>query len=326
MRKVTYKVGADIALIKYWGKKDEVLRLPLNSSVALNLEGLTTTTTVEFDESYNDEVMIDGMVVAGREKGRIVEQVGRLRQMSGVGLPFKMVSENTFPRATGLSSSASGMAALTLATAGALDMDLTQKQLSILARQASGSACRCVCGGVVEWHEGETSEESFAETIFPASHLQVVDVVVIVGKEAKKVATTDGMKRLHDHQFMKVRLEGVNQKIRELKRLIKAKDIEAIGMLIEAEALEFHSMLLTSTPPIIAWLPETMAVMRKVQELRNQGLQVWFTINTGFNVHVLTTPADLSKVEVAFSKMGEVQQIIVSRVGNGPEEISEHLF
>lgn len=326
MRKVTYKVGADIALIKYWGKKDEVLRLPLNSSVALNLDGLNTTTTVEFDKNYKDQVMIDGEVVGGREKERIVEQVERLRQMSGTGLQFKMVSKNSFPRATGLSSSASGMAALTLAAAGALELDLSQKQLSILARQASGSACRCVCGGVVEWHAGEASEDSYAETIFPAEYVDIVDVVVIVGTKKKLISSTEGMKRLHDHQFMKTRLEGMNQKIRELKRLILAGDMEGIGQLVEAEALEFHSMLLTSSPPIITWLPETVAVMHKVQELRNHGLQAWFTINTGFNVHVLTTSADLSGVESAFFKMEEVQQTIVSRVGNGPEEISVHLF
>lgn len=326
MRKVTYKVGTDIALIKYWGKKDEVLRLPLNSSVALNLDGLTTTTTVEFDGSYNDQVMIDGGVVKGGEKDRIVEQIQRLRLISGVDLPFKMVSENTFPRATGLSSSASGMAALTFATAGALEMDLTQKQLSILARQASGSACRCVCGGVVEWHEGETSEDSYAETIFPAEYLDIVDVVVVVGSKQKIISSTEGMKRLYDHQFMKVRLEGVNQKISELKRLIKAKDIEGIGQLVEAEALEFHSMLLTSSPPIIAWLPETVAVMHKVQELRKQGLGAYFTINTGFNLHVLTTPSDAYTVETLLSKMEQVQQVMVSGVGDGPKELTEHLF
>ena len=182
MSKTTIKASSDIALVKYWGKKDEVLRLPENGSISIVLDGLDTITTVEFDESiFADSVQIQGDVIdlSSREHRRVIKHLDRIRALAGVSLKAKVVSENTFPRGTGLSSSGSGMAALTYAATKALGLELSEKELSILSRQASGTACRCACGGFVEWLDGDTSDTSYSHTVFNADYFDIRDVVAV---------------------------------------------------------------------------------------------------------------------------------------------------
>lgn len=182
MSKVTAKASTDTALIKYWGKKNEELRIPEYGSVSMILDGLDTVTTVEFDEHFTqDEVMIDEEMIdsSSVEYKRVVKQLDRLREKAGKNELFaKVVSKNSFPRSTGLSSSGSGMAALTFAAAIALGLKLAQKELSIFSRLASGTACRCAVGGFVHWMAGDSSETSYSKTIFDKNHWDIRDVVV----------------------------------------------------------------------------------------------------------------------------------------------------
>src|SRR5258708_814130 len=163
MKKITVKASSDVAFIKYWGKKDEKLRLPENGSVSMILYGLNTTTTVEFQKDLRkDEIEIDGE--KDGETKRVVEHLDRIRFIAKISDFARVVSKNSFPKGTGLSSSSSAFAALTIAGTKAAGLKLSERELSILARQGSGSACRCVCGGFVEWKDGNTSEDSYAET------------------------------------------------------------------------------------------------------------------------------------------------------------------
>ena len=182
----------NIAFIKYWGRKDEALRLPTNGSVSMNLSNLSTTTTVEFDQKYfKDEVIING-VQDEKESLRVIKHLDRIRNLAHISEKAKIVSHNNFPSATGLSSSASGFAALTVAASAASGLKLGEKELSILARQGSGSACRSIPGGFVEWIDGDTSETSYAVSIFPAGYWDIADIVAIVSDEKKAYCQVKG--------------------------------------------------------------------------------------------------------------------------------------
>lgn len=326
MNKTTVKASSDVALVKYWGKKDEVLRLPENGSISLKLDGLDTVTTVEFSpELIEDQVIIEG-AEDKEESGRVIKHLDRIRKLAGSNLFAKVMSENTFPKGTGLSSSGSGFAALTVAASKAIGLDLSEKELSILARQGSGTACRCVCGGVVEWKDGDTSETSYSETIFDANHWDLRDIVVVVDEGMKKVSSTEGHTSAQTSIGFGERQKRIQAKIEAVRQAIKDKDFSVLGELVEREALEFHSILLSSTPPLIAWYPGTVQVMHEVQALRERGVPAYFTINTGFNVHVLTLPEYQDQVQSAMNNLSLVRKTLIAKIGGKPEYLAQHLF
>ncbi len=326
MKKSTFRAFTDVALIKYWGKKDDALRLPENGSVSIVLAGLETVTTIEFQP----ELPADLVVIQGESRPVEVERVSshldRLRRMAGSSVFARVESTNRFPRGTGLSSSGSGFAALTVAAADALGLNLSPRELSITARYASGTACRCICGGFVEWHDGSTSEESYAETIFPADYWDVRDVVVVVDEGMKRVSSTQGHKSARSSAFFAARQSRIRAKTETVKQLITTRDFTPFGELVEAEALEFHSILLTSTPPLVAWYPGTVQVIHEVQQMRREGTEAYFTINTGFNVHVLTLPQHVGTVQARLGALPLVINTLTAQVGGAPTALDDPLF
>ncbi|OGJ37509.1 MAG: diphosphomevalonate decarboxylase [Candidatus Pacebacteria bacterium RIFOXYB1_FULL_39_46] len=326
MKKQTVLAHSDVALIKYWGKKDVATQLPENSSVSVALNGLDTITTVEFD----DKLLADDIVIQGSREAKEVERVvlhlERIRNLAQIKTYAKVVSKNTFPKATGLSSSGSGFAALTLAAIGALELKLSPKEISILARKASGTACRCVMGGFIKWLAGDTSSSSYSKTIFDENYWDIRDVIAIVDFDKKKVSSSEGHLSAHSSPFYQVRLQRIPSKIKKIKQYINDKDFSSFGKLIESEALEFHSILLTSKPPLIAWYPGTIAVMNLVQEMRKQGIEAYFTINTGFNVHILTLPQFVDEVQKRVSSLSFVRDVMKATVGGFPQKLDTHLF
>lgn len=326
MKKATIKTASDIALIKYWGKKDEVLRLPENGSVSIKLDGLDTVTTVEFREGLvEDDITIQGEA-NNKETARVVKHLDRIRKQFGKDVYAKVVSQNTFPKGTGLSSSGSGFAALTFAATKSLGMDLSEKELSILCRQGSGTACRCACGGFIEWLDGDTSETSYSYSIQSPDFWDIRDIVVVVDEAKKKVSSTQGHTMAQSSPFYQERQKRIKGKIEKIKGYIADKDFEKMGMLAEKEALEFHSILLTSEVPMLAWYPGTVEVMQEVLILREEGIPCYFTINTGFNVHVLTLPQYEKQVQERMVALSSVQKVLLAKVGGKPVEISDHLF
>ncbi len=213
-----------------------------------------------------------------------------------------------------------------LAAASALGLKLSEKELSILARQGSGSACRSIPDGFVEWVDGETSEASYAKTIFPKEHWDIVDVVAVVSSDIKEVSTTEGQKEARGSKFFAVRLCDMAQKIKKCKRLIREKDFERFGVLIEEEALELHSIMLTSRPSLIYLLPETLTIMRLVKKWRQEGLPVYFTLNTGQNIHLLAQKKDEKNVIEKLKNLEFVKKIIKNYPSNGARLSNKHLF
>lgn len=326
MKKITAQASSDVALIKYWGKKDEQLRLPENGSISLILSGLDTVTTVEFQEKLQkDSVIIQGDSEEG-ESERVKTHLNRIRKLANISTYAKVVSTNTFPKGTGLSSSGSGFAALTYAATKAVGLHLSEKELSILARQGSGTACRCTCGGIVEWKDGNTSDTSFSSSLYSADYWDIRDIIAVVDEGKKLVSSTQGHALAHKSVFFKSRQAHIKQKLAQLKEALKVKNFKELGELIEAEALEFHSILLTSIPPLIAWYPGTIEVMLAVQTMRKEGIEAYFTINTGFNVHVLTLPEFEKEVTHRLKTLSLVKKTLKAKIGEKPSFLEEHLF
>ena len=171
MTTATAQANPNIAFIKYWGNRDNNLRLPMNGSISMNLDGLYTRTTVSFQHSLPfDELVINGHEVRGAGADRVSFILDVIRSMANIHDFAEVITENNFPSGAGIASSASAFAALALAGSKAAGLDLNEAELSRLARRGSGSASRSIPGGFVEWQVGKTDEDSFAFSIAPAEH------------------------------------------------------------------------------------------------------------------------------------------------------------
>ncbi len=325
--KATAIAPSNIAFIKYWGrKKDPKLRLPENGSISMNLSNLLTTTTVEFNNSFTeDEVIFNG----AREEileNRALQHIDKIRTIAEINTKVKIVTENNFPTGTGLSSSASGFAALTVAGAKAADLNLSEKELSILARQGSGSACRSIPDGFVEWLDGDTSKTSYSRTLYKPDYWDVVDVVAVTSTGKKDVPSSIGHTLAQSSMFFSLRKSNMKEKISLCKKYLKEKNFKKLGELIESEALELHAIYLTSIPSLIYLLPSTLRVMHAVKRWRADGLSVYFTLNTGQDIHLICEKKNAKKVASLAEKVEGVQKTIINYPSKGARIINQHLF
>ncbi|OGK14282.1 diphosphomevalonate decarboxylase [Candidatus Roizmanbacteria bacterium RIFCSPHIGHO2_02_FULL_37_15] len=325
--KATAVAPSNIAFIKYWGKKNERLRLPSNGSISVNLNNLFTTTTVEFSRGLiKDEVVYNNeLIFEGRTYGRVTAHLDRIRKLAKIDFNAKTVTKTNFPSSAGLASSASGYAAFTVAASTAAGLELSEKELSVLARLASGSACRSIPNGYVEWLEGSSNESSYALSIFPPNYWKISVVVVIVGREKKLISSTQGHRIVEESPFFLSRLNTITKKLVNLKKFIKVRNFSAFGQLVEKEALELHALTLTSDPPIIYWEPETVRIMKLIHSWRKNQLEAYFTIDAGPNLFLITEKKNLNKL-LGELKANRVSDFIVNEPSIGTRLISEHLF
>jgi len=325
--KGTAVARANIAFIKYWGNLDDDLRLPMNGSISMTLDRLRTVTTVEFSPALaEDEIEVDGEEPSAGAKARIVSHLDHLRTLAGKPLKAHVASVNDFPTGVGLASSASGFAALTLAAAGALEMGLEDRGLSTLARLGSGSATRSIWGGYVEWVAGAKHEDSFASQIAPPEHWEICDCIALVSTEAKEVASSEGHKLAKSSPLYSARLSQVKEDLDRVREAILSRDFESLGSVAEREALSLHAIMMTSQPSLLYWTPATVRVMKEVRSWREEGHSVYFTIDAGPNVHLLTLPSCVEEIERALGEVEGVKEVIVCRPGQGVRLIEEHLF
>lgn len=324
--KTTAIAPSNIAFIKYWGKTDATLRIPTNGSISMNLSTLTTTTTVEFSELYKrDNILIDGDIDKQRYN-RVAEHIDRFRKIAKTRMKAKVISINSFPSSTGLSSSASGFAALTLAVSSALGLDLSEKELTIMSRLACGSSCRSIPSGFVEWYAGNTHETSYAASLYPPTFWDIVDIVVIVSHRKKDIATSQGQTYAHSSPFFKQRLMHINEKIKQFKQALRLKNFHKFGEIIEQEALELHAIMLTGRPPLIYLSPESLVLIKRVWQWRNEGLSVYFTINTGHNIHLLCPQDEKKELLKRLKVIPGVLQIVKALPCQGAYLSKSHLF
>lgn len=320
--RATAKANSNIALIKYWGKRNEPLILPTNNSLSVTLDGLYTETTVHFQEGRTaDAFTLNNKPITGVPYERVTEFLNLFRTYTGKNDLYAQVdSINHVPTAAGFASSASGFAALAAATAKALQLDLSNEELSKFTRQGSGSACRSVYGGFVEWEKGERDDgsDSFAIQIAPQEHWDLRIAAVVLTAQEKDVSSRDGMKLTVDTSvFYDGWLAGIPHDLREIKTGIQARDFEKVGAIAEANCLKMHATTLGANPPFTYWQDSTMSVMQTVQQLRADGTLAYFTIDAGPNVKVLYLPEDEEKVLRTIRQVDEVTDIIVSKVGDG---------
>jgi len=320
--KATAVACANIAFIKYWGKRDAELNLPANSSLSMNLDALTTVTTVEFSPDYDEDlIVLDGREVRGEARQRIVAHLDRVRAMAGLRDRARVISENSFPTGVGLASSASGFAALSLAASKAAGLELSERELSILARFGSGSACRSIPGGFTEWEAGTCSEDSFARQIAPSEHWDLRDVIVIVSRTRKRIGSTEGHSLAPTSHLYQARVASVADRLARAKAALLEKDLATLGPLIEEDAISMHAVMMTSRPPIHYWLPGTVRLIREVQDWRAEGLEVYFTLDAGPNVHLICRAADQAEVKKRLKDTEGVLEVIVSGPGPGAQVI-----
>lgn len=328
MSKATAVSHSNIALVKYWGKGDEKLRLPVNSSVAISLDNLTTTTTVEFSESLEkDEVELVGVGFEEGEVEKVSKHLDRVREMAGISMRAKVVSNNSFPKAAGMASSASGFSALSVAAAKAARLTLSEKELSILARHGSGSASRSVPGGVAVWHAGVSSETSFSERIdYPKEWDLRVLLVMAEDTSAKKVGSTEGMALAVTSPYFKTAVSEAEANIDRLKAAMQKDDYKAFGKVIEDECFRLHMLCMTTTPNILYWRGVTVEVFQKLLKIRDNGIYAFFTVDAGPHVHVVCQAKDVEPVKAALGELSGIKTIIECGIGEGARVIEEHLF
>ena len=322
--KATATAGSNIAIVKYWGTRDAALNLPANGSISLTLDTATTTTTVQFAAGLKSDILsLDGRETGGDALARVSAQLDRLRALAGVDLRAQVESYNTFPTGAGIASSASGFAALTAAGAAALGLRLTQRELSALARLASGSACRSTVGGWAEWLAGSGHEDSYAVQVAPPDYWDVRDIVAVVSREQKDVSSRSGHTRASTSPLFAARLEEVKAALPATREAILARDLHALGTLAEADALSMHAIMLTSHPPLLYWMPATLELIRAVWAWRAEGVPCYFTIDAGPNVHVLALPEAAGEVRARLGAMSCVEQVIACGPGPGPVVLGE---
>lgn len=325
--KATAIAPSNVAFIKYWGRKDETLRLPTNGSIAMNLSNCTTTTTVEFSAQLEQDEIVINDEQKKEEVQRVIQHIDRIRSLADLQERAYVHSRNNFPTGTGLSSSSSAFAALTLASSEAAGLELSEKELSILARQASGSACRSIPDGFTEWKDATTSDDSYAVSLFGHQHWKIADVIAVVSNERKRVPTSIGQKTANTSPFFETRLDLMNKKIEQCTQLIEEKNFTEFGELIEAEALELHSIMLTQNPSLLYWTPQSLLMMKQVQAWRIEGvIECYFTVNTGQDVHIIVEQKNMKKLKKLLAHIPEVNDVIVNTPAIGARLSSEHLF
>ncbi len=301
----------NIAFIKYWGIKDDVHRIPSNDSLSMNIGCLSTQTTVIFDPQFEaDTLLLNGETISGKGLVRVQDFLERVRKIAGKRLYARVESENNFPIGAGLASSASAFAALALAAAASLELDLSEKELSSLARYGSGSACRSIPGGFVAWHTDSQTGESFAHSIAPSSHWDLVDCIAILNKEHKPVGSEAGMRRADTSPLQGARVEDSERRMDLCRQAILNKDFEALAYVTELDSNLMHAVMMTSNPPLFYWLPQSLAIMKAVKAWQAEGLPVTYTLDAGPNVHVICLKEAMGEVLSRLRQFPEVIDVL----------------
>jgi diphosphomevalonate decarboxylase len=327
--KATAVAPSNIAFVKYWGTRDVEKTLPYNPSISMTLSECVSRCTVEHLPGLEtNEVWVrDGGAFERASEGFAVgveRHLANLQKAAGVSGAFRVSTENSFPTGAGMASSASGFAALSLATAAAVGTTLSVEEASLWAQSSgSGSAARSVIGGYVEWPGG--GDDGAAKQLAAADHWSLSDVVAVVSSDPKEVSSREGHRRAPSSPRWEDRLAALPERLRRVRKAIAEADIELLGSVLEDEALELHMIAMSSQPPIFYWTAGTIAVLRRVRELRSQGLSAYSTIDAGPNVHVICPTEEETQVFDALREMAETESVIADRVGNGPYLTVEHL-
>ncbi|HLD73795.1 MAG TPA: diphosphomevalonate decarboxylase [Bdellovibrionota bacterium] len=311
-------VPTNIALVKYWGKRDTKLNLPTHSSLSATLDKFGTYTTVEFlEDLIEDEFILNGKYIES-PKGEVVLE--HLRSLAKSGLHARIQSQNNIPTGAGLASSASGLAALTLAAARALNLDLSKEKLSQISRLGSGSSCRSFWGGFVEWQAGVNPDGSDcrASQFVDESHWKLKIFVLILDETKKEISSTVGMERSRlTSPFFGEWIKKAQADCEHTKNIIEKRDFKLLAQIVESNCLFMHKTALSAQPPVIYWNQKTLEVLDRVRDWQREGINVFFTIDAGANVILFAEPKDQENLKSRFSKIEPIS-VLETEIGPGP--------
>jgi diphosphomevalonate decarboxylase len=306
----------NIALAKYWGKLDAEENIPAVPSLSVTLAGMTTTTTVTFDDALpQDSVRIDGHPADARALARALELVDRVRQKARIATHVAVESRNDFPTASGLASSASGFAALALATSRAAGFDWTADRVADLARKSSASAARSLFGGFVDLDGGEGAR-GVARQVAAADALDLRVLVAVTTEAKKAISSTDGMiATVADSPYWNAWLEEAPRIHGALRTALLDGDFQTVGELAERSALAMHACALGAG--IVYASDATFAALREVRSMRAKGLPAFATIDAGPHLKCLVRTCDVDAARRRLLAVPGVLRVVETQPGEG---------
>ncbi|MCX8201189.1 MAG: hypothetical protein RMI43_00375 [Candidatus Caldarchaeum sp.] len=308
-------------LVKYHGLRDWNLRIPFHDSISVNLDALNTLTEIEFGDFGEDTAIVDGQKLAGREFERVKSVIDYVKQLSGIEENFHMVSRNSIPKGDvkGLGFSSSAGAALATAAYKAAGLDkkfgMDYRLLSRIARRLAGSACRSVVGDYARWFAGTSDEDSYAVRFAERRDFDIRVVVVPLNADFK---TEDAHREAQSSPLFEAHVRAAQRRCDELQQAIEKADFKKFGEIVELDALELHAVTSTGPQRMILSTPDSWRVVHRVYELRREGIECYFSMQTGPTVFINTLPENSSYVKSAAEDLG--YRVIVSAVG-GPAKI-----
>jgi len=292
----------------------------------MNLSSLETRTSIYLDGNLTtDQITINGEAVKDREAERLHNFLEIIRNLSGISTYASVCTSNNFPTGSGIASSASGFAALALAGSKAYGLTLHESALSRLARKGSGSACRSIPTGFVEWLPGRDDTDSYAVSLASPDHWQLVDLVAIVNAGQKKISSTEGHHLAVTSPLQSARVLDSNRRLDVCRQAIQHRDFFALAEIAEQDCMMMHAVMMTSTPVLLYWLPATIEVIQRVIGMRGEGIPVFYTIDAGANVHVITTKEFVTGIEMKLQTITSVSSVLISPVGGPARLVSSDL-
>jgi diphosphomevalonate decarboxylase len=325
MNTASARARTNIALVKYWGKRDKARNLPAAGSLSMTLSTLCTTTRVMFDNRLAcDQMILDGRPASESVRLRTSRFLDLVRAEAKRADHAVVESFNNFPTASGLASSASGFAALAVAAVRAAGIEGNPGLIATLARMGSGSAPRSLPGGFVEQRRGEMPDggDCLPVQIADENHWDIAMLVAITSSGPKDVGSTDGMEHTRlTSPYYSAWLDSVPLDLDVARRAVLERDFTTLGRVAEASCFRMHAVAMGASPPLIFWNGVTVEVVRKVRRLREEGLEAYVTIDAGPHVKVLARPEDIPTLNREIAAVPGVENIIVERPGPGAESL-----
>ncbi len=315
-RSATAVAHPNIALIKYWGNRDNEWNIPSSGSLSMTLGEVFTTTKITLDEERDrDFLSINGLIASEMAQQRLSAFMDGVRKLSGRRGYCVVESQNNFPQGVGIASSASAFAALALAASALFELPLDVIAVSRLARLGSGSACRSILGGFVEWLAGEDHLSSYAIQIAPPDHWDLVDCIAVVSREHKGVVSKEGHRLASTSPLQSCRIATANERLEVCRQAIQKRDFDALTRVVELDSNLMHAVMMTSTPMLFYWQPATLNILLEVPRKRLEGLPLCYTIDAGPNVHILTLKDHASDVRAWLKEIPGVQEVLFAPMG-----------
>lgn len=333
MNSKTYRASApsNIAFLKYWGKRPGGRQWPANNSLSMTLSKARSHTDAHVIANSDHTVRLSQNAVdrSSASGKKIFQHLDFLADRFGFSEKLAIETHNTFPTGCGIASSASGLAALTIAALAAwtqsesftqlADKTFDLETIAHLSRLGSGSAGRSVFGGYVHWQAGDDAESQKINAVFSEKHWALSDVIVIVSDEEKKVSSSEGHTYAWSSPLFTARLSGLAEREAAMLQALKRRDIYALGPLLEQDALEMHSIMVSMTPPVCYLTSKSNELITWVRQLRaTQNIPVYFTIDAGPNLHLICETAEVPRLLKHLEEVVPADQILVDGVGEGP--------